>query len=77
MTRSFFHPQHNLMTKEKLEQIKRAYASLMVEGMDMDILIEYAEDSLVDNMKGYELEDLREEIVDYGGEELWDDLFAS
>ena len=64
----------NTMNKEQLDQIKRAYASLMVEGMDMDILIEFAEDCLVDNMKGYEMEDLREEIVDYGGEELWQDF---
>ena len=49
------------MNKEQLEQIKKAYATLLVDGMDMDILIEFAQDSIMDNIKDYDLEDLKEE----------------
>jgi len=62
------------MNKEQLDNIKRAYAEMLVEGMDMKLLIEFAEDSIMENIKDYELEDLQEEIVDMAGEEVWADL---
>tara|TARA_B100000674_G_scaffold3991_1_gene3316 strand:+ start:367 stop:618 length:252 start_codon:yes stop_codon:yes gene_type:complete len=82
MTRSFFHPQFNLMTKNQLDQIeldqlKRSYAQMIVEGMDMDMLIEMAEDSIVEQVKNYEYEDLKEEISDMYGEDVWSSLIRS
>ena len=76
MTRSFFHPQYNLMTSKQLNQIeldelKRSYAEMVIEGMDMDMLIEMAEDSIIEQVKNYDYEDLKEEIVDYYGEDSW------
>ena len=71
MTRSFFHPQHNLMNKEQLDELKRSYAEMVIEGMDMDMLIEMAEDSIIEQVKNYDYEDLKEEIVDYYGEDSW------
>ena len=65
------------MNKEQLNNIKRAYAEMIVEGMDMKLLIEFAEDSIVDNIKDYEIEDLEEEICDCYGKEVWEDLIAS
>tara|TARA_B100001063_G_scaffold202672_1_gene196494 strand:- start:70 stop:282 length:213 start_codon:yes stop_codon:yes gene_type:complete len=62
------------MTKEQLDQIKRSYAEMIVEGMDMKLLIEFAEDSIVENIKNYEMEDIREEIVDCYGEDIWSSL---
>ena len=62
------------MNKEQLDNIKRAYAEMLVEGMDMKLLIEFAEDSIMENIKDYELEDLKEEIEDMAGEEVWADL---
>ena len=62
------------MTKEQLDQIKRSYAEMIVEGMDMKLLIEFAEDSIVENIKNYEMEDIREEIVDCYGEDIWENL---
>ena len=82
MTRSFFHPQFNLMTKNQLDQIeldqlKRSYAQMIVEGMDMDMLIDMAEDSIVEQVKNYEYEDLKEEISDMYGEDVWSSLIRS
>ncbi len=65
------------MNTPTLEQLKRAYAELIVEGMDMKLLIEFAEDSVMDNIKGYELDDIKEEIEDCYGKEVWDDLMAT
>ena len=65
------------MNTPTLEQLKRAYAELIVEGMDMKLLIEFAEDSIMDNIKGYEFDDIKEEIEDCYGKEVWDDLMAT
>jgi hypothetical protein len=65
------------MTITQLDQLKRDYAEMIVEGMDMKLLIEFAEDSIVENLKGYEMEDLKEEISDCYGEEVWDDMTSS
>ena len=65
------------MNTPTLEELKRAYAELIVEGMDMKLLIEFAEDSIMDNIKGYEFDDIKEEIEDCYGKEVWDDLMAT
>jgi len=65
------------MNTPTLEQLKRAYAEMIVEGMDMKLLIEFAEDSIMDNIKGYEFDDIKEEIEDCYGKEVWDDLMAT
>ena len=65
------------MSQEKLDQLKRSYAQMIVEGMDMDMLIEMAEDSIVEQVKNYEYEDLKEEISDMYGEDVWSSLIRS
>ena len=77
MTYSFFHPQIKLMSQEKLDQIKKEYAQMVVEGMDMKLLIEFAEDTILENIKNYDYEDMKEEIEDIAGEEVWADLSAT
>ena len=62
------------MNKEQLDQLKRSYAEMIVDGMDMDTLIEMAEDSIVKQVKNYDYEDLKEEISDMYGEDIWEDL---
>ena len=69
-----FFIMNNTMNKEQLDNIKRAYAEMLVEGMDMKLLIEFAEDSIMENIKDYEVADLQEEIEDCYGEEVWEDL---
>jgi hypothetical protein len=65
------------MNKEQLDQLKRSYAQMIVEGMDMSLLLEFAEDSIVENLKDYDYEDMKEEIIDVGGEDVWRDLSAT
>ena len=62
------------MNKEQLDNIKRAYAEMLVAGMDMKLLIEFAEDSIMENIKDYEIADLQEEIEHYHGKDIWEDL---
>jgi len=50
---------------------------MIVEGMDMKLLIEFAEDSIVENIKNYEMEDIKEEIVDCYGEDIWENLIRT
>jgi len=38
-------------TINQLDQIKRSYTEMIVEGMDMKLLIEFSEDSIVENLK--------------------------
>ena len=65
------------MSQKKLDQIKKEYAQMVVEGMDMKLLIEFAEDSILENIKDYDYEDMKEEIEDIAGEDVWADLSAS
>ena len=65
------------MSQKKLDQIKKEYAQMVVEGMDMKLLIEFAEDSILENIKDYDYEDMKEEIEDIAGEDVWADLSAT
>ena len=59
------------MNKEQLDQLKRSYAEMVIEGMDMDMLMELAVDGIIEQVKNYEYEDIKEEIVDFYGEDTW------
>ena len=63
----------NTQTKQ-IEDLKQRYAEMIVEGMDMDTLITLAVDSIVENLKGYKIDDIKEEIIDCYGVETWFDL---
>ena len=65
------------MNNTELDNIKKSYAQMIVEGMDMQSLIETAEEAIVNYIKDYELEDLKEEVSDMYGEEVWDDLTST
>ena len=65
------------MNNNELNNIKQSYAQMIVEGMDMQSLIETAEEAIVNSIKEYELEDLKEEVSDMYGEEVWDDLTST
>jgi len=60
----------NTQTKQ-IEGLRQRYAEMIVEGMDMDNLITFAVDSIVENLKGYEIDDIKEEIIDIYGAETW------
>ena len=62
------------MTINQIDQLKNAYAEMIVEGMDMNSLITFAVESIEQNLKDYNMEDLKEEIIDCYGFETWSDM---
>ena len=63
-----------MMTINQIDQLKNAYAEMIVEGMDMNSLITFAVESIEQNLKDYDMDDLREEDCDCYGEETWTDM---
>ena len=63
-----------IMNKEQLDQLRTNYANWIVENADLSTVLELAADLLEQNMKDFEEEDFREEIVDLYGEDVWEDL---
>lgn len=64
----------NTMNKEQLDQLKNNYAEMIVESMDMDTLITFAVEAIEDNIKDWDEEDVKEEIIDLYGEEVLEGL---
>ena len=64
----------NVMNREQLDQFKANYASLIVEGMDMKTLEQFAMEMVEQNMTHWDEEDVKGEILDYYGEETLMDL---
>jgi hypothetical protein len=54
------------------EQLIEDYASLIVEGMDMDTLVSFAYDTLVSNLESYDDAELIKEVTEYNPELLED-----
>jgi len=63
-----------MMTINQIDQLKNAYAEMIVEGMDMKTLEVFAIEMIEQNLKDYTVEDLKEEITDCYGEETWTDM---
>ncbi|AGH31691.1 hypothetical protein SWZG_00185 [Synechococcus phage S-SKS1] len=63
-----------MMTLNQIDQLKNAYAEMIVEGMDMDSLITFAVESIEQNLKDYNMDELKGEIIDCYGEETWTDM---
>ena len=64
----------NIMNSKQLDQLKTNYALMIVDGMDMDTLITLAVESIEQNMKDWDEDDVKEEVLDYYGEETLMDL---
>ena len=64
----------NSMNAKQLDQFKLNYAEMIVEGMDMDTLITFAVESIEQNIKDWDEDDVKSEILDYYGEETLMDL---
>ena len=65
------------MTLNQIDQLKNAYAEMIVEGMDMNSLITFAVESIEQNLKDYDLNDIKEEIIDCYGEDVLSDMLSS
>tara|TARA_E500000178_G_C16443297_1_gene496876 strand:+ start:134 stop:334 length:201 start_codon:yes stop_codon:yes gene_type:complete len=66
-----------MMTLNQIDQLKNAYAEMIVEGMDMNSLITFAVESIEQNLKDYDLDDIKEEIIDCYGEDVLSDMLSS
>ena len=62
------------LTASQLDQLKLNYAEMIVEGMDMDSLITFAVESIEQNIKNWDEDDVKSEILDYYGDETLEGL---
>ena len=62
------------MTPEQLEQVKDNYLNFIIDGMDMDSLIQMTYDLLMDSYNDSTAEELKEEILDLYDSETLEDL---
>lgn len=65
------------MTPEQLEQLKDNYLNFIIDGMDMDSLIQMTYDLLMDSYNDSTAEELKEEILDLYDQETLDDLMPT
>ena len=65
---------HKTMTPEQLEQFKDNYLNFIIDGMDMDSLIQMTYDLLMDSYNDSTAEELKEEILDLYDSETLEDL---
>jgi len=63
-----------MLTTSKLDQLKLNYAEMIVEGMDMDSLITFAVESIEQNIKDWDEDDVKSDILDCYGEETLEGL---
>ena len=56
---------NKMMNSKQLDQFKLNYAEMIVEGMDMDSLITFAVESIEQNIKDWNEDDVKSEILDY------------
>ena len=62
------------LNESQLDQLKLNYAEMIVDGMDMNTLITFAVESIEQNMKDWDEEDVKSEILDLYDEETWENL---
>jgi len=62
------------MTSDQLNKLKNSYAEMIVDGMDMKLLIQFAVESIEENIKDWDEEDVKSEIIDCYGEETLEGL---
>ena len=63
-----------MMTINQIDQLKNAYAEMIVEGMDMNTLITFAVEAIEQNLKDYNMDELKGEIIDCYDEETLEGL---
>ena len=64
------------MTKEQLNTFKEKYCEMIVDGMDMDCLVQMCYELLMDSYQSCTEEQLKEEILDLYDEDMLNDLIA-
>lgn len=64
------------MTPQQLEAFKSGYCEMIIDGMDMDCLIQMCHDLLMDAYKESSFMDVAEEVLDLYDEEVLADLVS-
>ena len=72
-----FSTDPNIMNQEQLNTLKENYANLIVDGMDMDCLVQFALDSIMNDMEKWDEVDVKEEVLYLYDDETWKDLQES
>ena len=67
----------NIMNESDLFTLKENYCNLIIDGMDMDCLVQMCHDLLMDAYQDCTEEDMKEEILDLYDTEVWEDLVES
>jgi len=62
------------LSNSELDTLKGNYCEMIIDGMDMDTLIQLAYDLLMDAYKESTEEDIREEVLDLYDEEMLESL---
>ena len=64
----------NIMNNEQLTKLKENYAEMIIDGMDMDDLMQMCYDMLMDAYQDCSEEEIKEEIIDLYDEEVLEGL---
>jgi len=64
----------NIMNNEQLTKLKENYAEMIIDGMDMDDLMQMCYDMLMDAYQDCSEDDIKEEILDLYDEEVLEGL---
>jgi hypothetical protein len=64
----------NIMNSKQLDQLKLNYAEMVVESMDLNDLITLAVEAIEQNIKEWDEDDIKSEILDYYDEETLERL---
>ena len=64
----------NIMNDSELLQLKENYANMIIDGMDMDDLVQMCFDVLMDAYKDCTEEEIKEEVLDFYDEEVLEGL---
>ena len=62
------------MTSEQLDDLKSNYCEMIIDGMDMDSLVQMCFDLLMNEYEKCSEEDIKQEILDLYDEETLNDL---
>ena len=66
----------NIMNDSELLQLKENYANMIIDGMDMDDLVQMCFDMLMDAYKDCTEEEIKEEVIDLYDEEVLESLMS-
>jgi len=62
------------LNESQLFQLKENYANMIIDGMDIDSLVQFAFDNIIENIKDWDEEDIKMEITECYDEEMWEYL---